>query len=187
MQAIQNMTQAVRDRLFPHLKMQVEKRQTRYNYRNGPMYYLGQQIVKAMEDAGYPAFIHCCYRPPEEQQAAFDRKASKARPFQSPHQYWEAVDIVHPSLFWNAPPDYWEALHDCARVVEERFGVTFEHGFLWGWDSAHIELKDWRNIREKLGNKSPTEAQLDRRFREVLPDQWKQYERSAQAQRNVAR
>ena len=166
---------AAREKAFPREKMQVEKRQTRYTYTDGPMYFLGQQIVKVMEDAGYPAMIHCCYRSPQLQQKWFDKGTSKARPWESPHQYWEAVDIVHPSLFWNVSSDYWEQLAVAVRIVAEKYGVELEHGHHWKWvDSAHIELKDWRKVKRLVGDVHPTPQQLAERFQQVLPRVWAQ-------------
>jgi len=158
---------------------QVTKRQTRYEYMSGPMFFLAQQIVRAMQDAGYPAFIWCHYRPPEQQQIEFDEGDSRARPWRSAHQFLEAVDIVHPKLYWDAPLEYWQTLNSCVRIVEEKFSVDLVHGYDWGWDSAHIELADWREFRDTIGHATPTVHQCIERFKTVLPKQWKQFERSA--------
>lgn len=185
--------QAARASRLPRERMQVNKRQTRYTYLEGPMKFLGQQIVKSMEDAGYPALIHCCYRSPEAQMEAYGRGVSRAKAWQSPHQFMEAVDIVHPTLFWNVSADYWEQLAVCTRIVAEKFNVDLTGGFDWGWDLAHIEIRDWRSLkddpdwlefkREELRSvqegtpapQVPLEA-LQRRFQEVLPSVWSQYQ-----------
>ena len=176
---------------------QVPRRQTRFAYTAGPMYYLAQQIVRKMQDAGYPARIYCCYRTPHEQQKAFDRKASKARPFQSPHQFYEAVDIIHPDKGWEPDdPGYWDMLKAAGQAVANKYRIELEFGHDWGWDSAHIELKDWRDFRERIltekgfedtseawrwyrqqKNHEPlvTERELALRFNEVLPAEFKQH------------
>lgn len=136
-------------RIFPREKMQTPKRQTRYTYCDGPMQFLGQQIVKAMEDAGYPAKIHCLWRSPKKQNAAYYDGFSKARAWQSPHQYLEAVDIIHPGLGWNVTQDYWDHLAACTRIVADRYGVELTGGLDWGWDLAHVELKDWRKVKDR--------------------------------------
>ena len=184
--------------LFPRERMQVPKRQTAYTYVDGPMYYLGQQIVKAMQDAGYPAKIHSCYRSPEIQRGLYaqgrtapGRKVTRAKPWESPHQYYEAVDIIHPSLAWDVSGDYWEALASCVRIVGDKFSVELQHGHDWDGDgvpvhlddderlrdSAHIQLKDWKTVRDRHrrqvldegANRPPNEAELWVRFCEVLP------------------
>jgi hypothetical protein len=174
----QQLLEAARKRMFPREKMQVTKRQTRFTYTDGPMLYLGQQIVKVMQDAGYPAKIFHHYRTAEQQNLLFAEGRTKARAWQSPHNFCEAVDIVHPSLFWEGvTDDYWDTLYACGKIVEERFGVDLEFGYDWGWDKAHIELKDWRKVRDMkrahmrhTGHMAPpTPKELWHRFQEVLP------------------
>lgn len=190
-----------RNKRTPRERMQVEKRQNRYTYTDGPMYYLGQQIVKAMEDAGYPAKIFCCLRTPQEQNEVFQKGHSKARAWHSPHQFYEAVDIIHPSKAWDVSSDYWEALATCVRTIAERYDVNLEHGHYWSFtDSAHIQLKDWKVAREIVRQRwrdeqdewrqmrhedplivlpmpeptPPTPYELAARFESVLPSVWRQ-------------
>jgi len=189
------------DPALPHTG-QVTTRKTRFTYDKGPMYFLGEHIVKAMEDSGYPAFIWQCYRPPEEQAEYLARGTSKAGPWQSPHQFSEAVDILHPELWWEAPPDYWQQLAACVRIVAERFDVKLDHGHYWSWvDSAHIELEDWRIMRDYMREqwrrefqewrdepsvdleligpppepRPPSPEELRVRFSAVLPKVWAQH------------
>lgn len=165
----------------PRERGQQARKQTRYSYSNGPMYYLGQQIVRAMQDAGYPAHIWQCLRSAEKQQEYYLEGTSRARPFQSPHQYYEAVDILHPALMWKVGDDYWEALSACVEIVEEKFGVELVHGWRdWGWDGAHIQLKDWKRFRLKVGMQHPNQRQLRERFEEVLPKVWARYRLSGE-------
>ncbi len=179
---------------------QARKRQTRYTYTDGPMYYLGQQIVRAMQDAGYPAKIVECYRPPTRQNDLFSLGRSKARGWESPHQFYEAVDIVHDTRGWDVGPEFWDTLASCVRIVAERFGVDLEHGHFWTFkDSAHVELKDWRVFREVIRQRwrldvddwnrarmddpllavpmptptPPTQSERAARFQAVLPDVWR--------------
>lgn len=159
---------------------QEPERMSRFERGKGPMYFLGQHIVKRMETMGYPSRIYTLYRTPAEQNKAFKRKASKAKAYQSPHQFLEAVDIVHKHLYWEASPAYWEALALCVRQVEAQFDVKLDHGHYWQFtDSAHIEIRGWRNIatRQVVGKgkyHKPTFDELQARFKEVLPKQLKQ-------------
>lgn len=174
---LEAMRQSYYDNDTPRQRGQVSKRQTRYDYRAGPMKFLGQQIVKAMEDAGFPAFIHCHYRGPAQQDEAYALGTSQAKAGQSPHQYMEAVDIVHPSKYWQVSSDYWDALAACVRVVEERYDINLvDGGTDWGWDNAHIQTHDWKNFRKECEGKfPPSQSLLDRRFDEVLPKVWSRY------------
>jgi len=183
--ASEEVTDAVKA-MYPHEKMQEPKRQSRYTYVDGPMYYLGQQIVKAMQDAGYPAKILYCYRSAWKQNELYVKgrtapgpKVTNAAPWQSAHQYYEAVDIIHPSRGWDVSERYWEALASCVRIVSEKFGVELNHGHYWKFrDSAHIELRDWRLVRDRHKRnvhdqgdlRPPNRDELWWRFYEVLPD-----------------
>lgn len=175
---------AARQAQHPREKMQEPKRQTRFNYTQGPMYYLGQQIVKAMQDAGYPAKILFCYRSPEDQHKLYQKGRSHKGPlvtnanaWQSAHQYSEAVDIIHPSKGWEVSEEYWETLASVVRIVEEKYNVDLTHGHYWKFrDSAHIELTDWKTIKAIYAYRSeggqakpPTKAELWKRFIDVLP------------------
>ena len=179
---------AARRARAPAVQSQAHKRQTRYTYTEGPMYFLGQQIVKAMQDAGYPAKIIECWRPPGRQHDLHASGRSKAEAWQSPHQYYEAVDIVHESMGWRVDLEFWETLASCVRIVAERYAVELVHGHEWGWDSAHVELKDWRTVRRRqhlawldnpdVTTRQPTAADLWRRFEEVLPGVARQHKKT---------
>ena len=178
--------EAAHDYHFPREAGQVNRRQTAYTYTDGPMMYLGQQIVKQMQDAGYPAKILYCHRSAEIQAGLYAQgrtapgpKVTNARPWQSAHQYYEAVDIIHPSKGWNVSEGYWETLAACVRNVAEKFNVDLNHGHHWRFrDSAHIELSNWRSVKrahlsrvDGEGQRRPPNAdELWARFEEVLPD-----------------
>lgn len=197
---IQQLFQRAKNRLFPREKGPTHKRQTRYTYSQGPMFYIGQQIVRAMQDAGYPAKISECYRPPDRQNQLMAEGFSKARAWSSPHQFYEAVDIIHPSKGWNVSADYWEALATCVRNIEAKLGVELSHGHYWAFvDSAHIQLLDWKVFKAQIVHRwtnetdawhkrkredplstesmpaptPPTRKELNARFEEVLPQVWR--------------
>ncbi|MBL4807282.1 MAG: hypothetical protein JKY31_08335 [Rhodobacteraceae bacterium] len=162
----------------PHEKMQEPRLQVGVTRKDGPMYFLGMQIVKRMERSGFPSKIHCCYRSPEKQNDVFEKGHSKVREWESAHQYYEAVDIVHKYLYWDASPGYWDHLATVVRVVAKEYGVELVHGHNWKFvDSAHIELKSWRAVRDRQreqndgGNHTPTPKELRERFLEVLPSE----------------
>ena len=146
------------------------------NHRDGPMIWLGEKIVQKMNEAGWPSRIFQGYRSPELQQQYKDKGTSKAGPWQSPHQFYEAVDIIHQTKAWDVPQDYWDTLASVVRVVEQEYAIDLEHGYDWGWDSAHIEIKDWRNVRDRQkasgGYHVPSELERAARFKEKLPAVW---------------
>jgi hypothetical protein len=169
--------EAVRQATEGHETQQPVKRQRRYDYSQGPVYYLGQQIVRAMQDAGYPAKISECYRSAERQIELYYRtpRVTKAGPFESAHQYFCAVDIIHPAKGWEVSEDYWETLASCVRVVAQKFEVELDHGHFWRFrDSAHIQLEDWRHFAALVGRRKPDPEELGMLFEELLPEQYAQ-------------
>lgn len=158
-------------------EVQNGKRQTRYARDTGPMYFLGQQIVRQMQMAGRDAKISECFRSFEKQANYYAKGRTqpgnvitRARPGDSAHQYFLAVDIIHPSLGWDVPSDYWDTLASCVRIVAEKYNVELNHGHDWRWtDSAHIEIQDWRVYRDRIGLRRPTYDELQQWFAEVLP------------------
>jgi len=193
----QALMEAARRAQVPNEKQASPKRQTRYDYTRGPMYFLGQQIVKGMQDAGYPSKIHEHYRTRERQYDLFRRGRSKAPPGLSPHQWGAAVDIVHQTKGWEVSRDYWDTLNAVVQVVAKKYEVRLRHGHDWDgdgvpvpedptetfWDAAHIELADWRWMKEWItaqqlrGDRPrtedgfiPTEQDYADHFWHVLPD-----------------
>lgn len=142
------------------------------------MTFLAQQHVALLQAAGWDAKIFCIYRSPKDQDIAFRAKRSKAQAFFSPHQYFEAADIIHRTKGWNVAPAFWDDLHAASHVVMKKFKVTLECGYDWGWDKAHIELKDWRTVRDRMDHRVPQSKDLDFRFAEVLPAVWKTHTKS---------
>lgn len=195
----QELMEAARKEQTPHVKMQVSKRQTRYSYSDGPTHYLAQQVVKLMEDAGFPSKIVYVYRSPEKQAQLYAQGrtapgpvVTRAKPWSSAHQLADAADICHLSLGWEVPEEYWDTLAACIRTVEERYGVDIIHGHDWDddgvpvhmdpderfRDSAHFQLKDWKEHRRRhferlayYGEKRRplNDLELWERFKEVLP------------------
>lgn len=142
----------------------------------GPMIYLGHQICKRMEQIGYPSKIAVGYRTPEQQDREFRANRSNAKGWQSPHQFYLAVDICHKFQGWPKDTDpYWDALMTVVANVEADYAVKLTAGKRdWGWDFAHVQLRDWKGFRERCKGVGgayhrPTPTDLYAWFREVLP------------------
>lgn len=178
---IEDLTRRLRLFNMPEPRMQTPKPQTGVNRSDGPMAFLADQIVKRMEKAGWPSKIHCLHRSAHEQNVLYEkrvngRRVTKAEAWMSAHQFYDAADIVHASLYWNAPPEYWKMLAVVVRQVANEYKVDITHGHYWKMvDSAHIELTDWRNHRmqnsKNGGYHEPTKEELYQRFLDVLPSQ----------------
>ena len=172
-------------------KGEPRKRLSFMRYRDGPMGYLADQIMKEMQRAGYPPKEFNLYRSPSQQDAYKAGGTSNASAFSSAHQFFCASDIIHEKYAWFAkpkngpkPPDgkhFWNCLWDCVEVVAERHDVQFKPRL--SWDAAHVELAEWHSFRSWCGPNlhpddtelytKPTQEQLDQWFAIVLPKVWK--------------
>lgn len=160
------------------------KRLTRMRYKEGPMGFLADQIIKEMQRAGYPAREFNLYRSPDEQEKMRDRRVSQVGPFGSAHQYYAASDIIHEKWAWGAAPgapdlhQFWEHLWWCADVVSEKFQVEFSDRI--SWDPAHVQLANWKQFKEVCGRptEGPNQTQLDWYFQITLPAVWKQHQKA---------
>lgn len=157
------------------------KRLTRMRYGVGPMGFLADQIMKEMQRAGYPPREFNLYRSPEEQKKMRSRRVSMVGPFDSAHQYYAASDIIHEKWAWFAAdeaPDgqaFWDCLWDCVEVVGEKYRVEFAPRITW--DPAHVQLKNWREFKEVVGEVEPTQKALDWYFQITLPRVWADYQK----------
>lgn len=89
------------------------------------------------------------FRDPRRQDYLFKKGTTKARAWQSAHNYGLAVDIVpfegttdRGFWRWGIPRGDWEYLHTIAR----------NHGFLTpiNWDLAHLEHPIWSSVSKNL-------------------------------------
>lgn len=88
------------------------------------------------------------YRGPERQSDLFRRKKTKARAWQSAHQFGLAADIVPINgagqFYWpEVGALEWKALHES---VQEISGLIADIS----WDPAHVYAKEWHTIRAAL-------------------------------------
>lgn len=179
---VKGLLQSLRHWSIPQEKAQDVRKKTYMNKSDGPMIWLGEQIVKRMEKAGYPSRIFIGYRSPEQQNREYAEGDSKAKAWQSPHQYYEAVDIIHKTKAWNVTQDYWDTLASIVRTVEREYNIDLVHGYDWGWDSAHIEIALWRQVPKRQiaktgGHYTPSTWERDQRFKELLPKVYAQQNR----------
>lgn len=86
---------------------------------------------------GYPVRFYQYYRGPQEQEAAYNRGASKARFGQSAHNFYLAVDYFFDKYGWDVPKEFWEYGDQLAK----QFGLA--SGLAYG-DANHIEMQGWK-------------------------------------------
>lgn len=104
-------------------------------------------FVSKLRKRGMPFYAHNMVRTWEEQDALFDRKVSKARGGQSPHNYGMAVDVVHCERHWDLSEEAWEIVGHTGKEVAKRLRIDIEWGGDWSfYDPAHWELAGWKAI-----------------------------------------
>lgn len=109
-----------------------------------------RKFVTRLYKLGVPFFAHAMVRTAEEQLAAFERGASKARPGQSPHNYGMAVDLVHCRIGWNLDRKSWDMIGHIGKEVAAQAGLDLEWGGDWRfWDPAHWQVKGWKLLTGK--------------------------------------
>lgn len=133
------------------------------------MPFLGKRSLQNLSEASWilqkitqRAITKCdfsiidCYRPEAEQQAAFESGNSKARFGESPHNIdpSEALDCIpYPFHGWEDTTGFTsikeafeasrlELISECEIPADYKL----EYGQDWGWDSPHIQNKNWKLI-----------------------------------------
>lgn len=116
------------------------------------------------EKRGITVKAHEFYRSGERQNQLFEKKVTKARAGESPHQYGCAVDIISTEHGWNMTKKEWDIVCAIGYEVARKKKLRIINGSDWGkpnehtrfWDPAHWELKRWRDYRaaEKYANEN---------------------------------
>lgn len=116
-----------------------------------------KKALALCKELGYDVIVTCTYRSPEEQELEFKKGASKARAWQSYHQYRLALDIVvrlRGEFVWN--PKTKEEVDLWNKVGK----IFMGHGFEWAkyWKSfpelAHFQItggKTWQQLKKEKG------------------------------------
>lgn len=116
-----------------------------------------QAALVACKAQDIEVLVTCTYRSPKEQEAEFLAGHSKARAWQSYHQYKRALDIVvmrNGKCIWNP------RTKEDVQLWNAAGNIFINHGFEWAkyWKSfpelAHFQItegKHWRELQRDLG------------------------------------
>lgn len=170
------LTASVRDRWCPQERQTAPRRQTRFTYVDGPAHYLAQQVCATMQRGGWPSVVAYSLRSPQAHNRLYEAEQTNLDVWESPHVFGEAANVWHPSLQRQVSAEYWRAFQDAVYLVSRRYSVDID-----STSSGHLELADWRAQQPYLNSRPPHPAELQDRFRAVLPAVYRQYERSAAA------
>lgn len=106
-----------------------------------------RRFVVRCRKIGVPLFAHCFLRTAVEQNKLFAAGASKARAWESPHNFGLAVDIIHGTKAWDLTRKQWELVGHIGKEVAAQVGLKVVWGGDWKfYDPAHWELANWRDI-----------------------------------------
>lgn len=102
---------------------------------------------KQAAQQGIPLRVHSGYRTHEQQQVLFERKVTKAKPGQSPHNFGLAVDIIHTKLAWEGmTPEGWAILGAMGQEIARKQNLKLTWGGEWSfYDPAHWQIEKWRD------------------------------------------
>ena len=106
-----------------------------------------RRFVARCRKIGVPLFAHCFLRSAAEQNKLFAAGTSKARAWESPHNFGLAVDIVHGTKAWDLTRKQWDLIGHIGKEVAAQLGLKVVWGGDWKfYDPAHWELANWRDI-----------------------------------------
>jgi hypothetical protein len=122
-------------------------------------------MYKACKARNIPVIAFEMLRTPQRQDELYKSGRSKARGYQSPHQFGCAVDIVHAVEYWNISKKQWDIIGTIGKEVARKRHLKIEWGGDWDgeegrpkfWDPAHWQLENWRGRADepKIGD-TPT-------------------------------
>ena len=113
-----------------------------------------KKFVRRMARFGVPMFCHVMVRSVAQQRREFEEGDSKndgSRPY--PHRGF-AFDLIHGTKGWNLSPKGWLLIGHVGKEVAASMSFKVTWGGDWrrkptdevGWDPAHWECKEWRQM-----------------------------------------
>lgn len=110
-----------------------------------------KKFQKQLDDYGIPFRPFEFHRTAWRQNELFDQGRSKARAWESPHQWGMAVDMIHTFKAWDLSRAEWSVIGEIGKQVAERADIFIEWGGDWNfYDPAHWQLADWHQYRANI-------------------------------------
>jgi hypothetical protein len=107
-----------------------------------------RRMVKELKRRGIPFYAFELMRTAERQKHLLRQKRSKAGPWESPHQYGCAVDLISYTRLWNITPQQWLVVGTIGKEIARKMGIKVVWGGDWKfYDPAHWQLADWKEYK----------------------------------------
>jgi len=106
--------------------------------------FWGRFYMKMRRAYGIPLFAVHAYRTPAQQTEYYYDGLSQLKGRSAPHPRGCALDFCHSVYGWNMTDPEWDFLIRQGKNVAQTMNLDLTFGHDWGWDSAHVELTDWR-------------------------------------------
>jgi hypothetical protein len=109
-------------------------------------------MIQECRQRQIPLYAFEILRTPERQRQLKIEGRTKAKPYESAHQFGYAIDLIHKSRLWSLEQSEWEIIGAIGKEIARKKNIRITWGGDWGWDYAHWELTDWRDLDYKLAH-----------------------------------
>lgn len=156
-----------RSKAFKDIKVREKQTSVQFEGVHEDIVKFWKGMYKACKARNIPVIAFEMLRSPERQDELYKAGRSKARGYQSPHQFGMAVDIVHATDYWQITKKQWDIIGSIGFEVARKNKIDIEWGgkFKKFYDPAHWQIKNWCELieqqptpeqREGVGEKSPS-------------------------------
>lgn len=94
-----------------------------------------------MAQVGLPIKFHEYMRPPERQNELYSLGRTRARAWESPHQYGLAADFSFDPYGYDVPFSWWQYADKLASHLGIQSGISYG-------DANHIQLPGWQQWKK---------------------------------------
>jgi hypothetical protein len=115
-----------------------------WSYADPELQKWADAMIQECRKREIPLYAFELHRTPERQQQLLMQGTTKAGPWQSPHQYGQAIDLIHKTKLWSLTDAEWELIGTIGKEIARKKKVKITWGGDWGWDMAHWEMTNWR-------------------------------------------
>lgn len=127
-----------------------------------------KKLIAKFRKMNVPLYAHNMIRDAEHQNRLYVQGVSKAQAGKSPHNFGMAVDIVSSLHHWEISSEAWNIIGHLGKELAIQNGFRLVWGGDWrdpdgpgpkvGWDPAHWEIANWKNLKGEFPWPPPIQA-----------------------------